>query len=204
MNGSTRRPADLAWLAVCLGGSLGFVGLSTVPGLLEWVLCLGYIAGVLAAFVVVPVGFVAILVVTVKRRWHVVWPRRETLRTCAVAVAVAAVLGFARVPMRVGFELSRRAFEFQSLDPPRRIGGRARPFTAGRIGLYSVDSWATDDGGGVFFRTGSHGDGIGPDIVSYGFCVDPNPQSSPYGAAGYTLRDLGNGWYQFSASDDWF
>lgn len=42
------------------------------------------------------------------------------------------------------------------------------------------------------------------ETTSWGFVHRPNQEGSPFGAAGYRLRRLGDGWYWFVADDDWF
>jgi len=72
------------------------------------------------------------------------------------------------------------------------------------LGIYHVDEWASDQRGGVYFRTGTGPDGIGPDTMSYGFVYRPNREGSPFGASHYMVRRLGGDWYWFRASNDWF
>ena len=67
-----------------------------------------------------------------------------------------------------------------------------------------VDEYTADPRGGVYFRVHRGHDGIGPDVMSYGFVYKPNRIGTPFGAAGYHLFRLGNDWYWFRASDDWF
>ena len=72
------------------------------------------------------------------------------------------------------------------------------------IGPYKINDCFVDERGGTFFRVHSGGDGIGPDIMSYGFCYKPNRHGTPFGASGYRTYPLGEGWYWFQASDDFF
>jgi hypothetical protein len=72
-----------------------------------------------------------------------------------------------------------------------------------QIGPYWVDRYGTDRRGGVYFRTHTGPDGIGPDQMSYGFAFQPNDQGTPFGNAGYQFRHLFGDWYVFAASDDW-
>ncbi|WP_139228486.1 hypothetical protein [Planctomicrobium piriforme] len=66
-----------------------------------------------------------------------------------------------------------------------------------------MKDYATDPRGGVSFRTHTSPDGIGPDTMSYGFAYHPNGEGTPFGAAGYQVRRLQNGWYWFMTSNDW-
>jgi hypothetical protein len=72
-----------------------------------------------------------------------------------------------------------------------------------QVGPYRVDRYATDERGGVFFRTATGADGIGPDEMSYGFAFRPNGRGAPFGNARYRQRHLFGDWYAFAASDDW-
>jgi hypothetical protein len=71
-----------------------------------------------------------------------------------------------------------------------------------RLGVYSVDRYAADPRGGIYFRTHAGPDGIGPDTMSYGFAFWPNREGTPFGKAGYGLSHMVGDWYCFSASND--
>ena len=71
------------------------------------------------------------------------------------------------------------------------------------VGPYCVDRIAVDRRGGVFFRTHTGPDGIGPDQMSYGFVLTPNDQGTPFGNAHYRRFHLFGDWHTFAASDDW-
>ena len=86
-----------------------------------------------------------------------------------------------------GLRLVREA----ALRSPRRIGPLA---VAPR----------RDSRGGLYFRTLSAGDGLGPDVISYGFCYRPNSEGLPFGAACYSLSRLSHDWYSFAASNDYY
>jgi hypothetical protein len=108
------------------------------------------------------------------------------------------------VPRRAAFWWSRPAFEALVANAPvdgyAQFGGAV----AGWVGLYHVDRYAVDRRGGVYFRTHSGPDGIGPDTMSYGFAYRPNAVGSPFGRAGYRVSRLAGDWYVFRASDDSF
>jgi hypothetical protein len=70
------------------------------------------------------------------------------------------------------------------------------------LGVYFVDRYAADTGGGVYFRAHAAADGIGPDTMSYGFAFRPNPEGTPFGGAGYRYTHVADDWYVFSASND--
>lgn len=95
------------------------------------------------------------------------------------------------LPRRIAFECCRSSFQ-------KMVEGENRD----SIGPYSIDAHATDENGGHYFRVYSGGDGIGPDVTSYGFCFKPNQHQSPFGSAGYKIFRLGDDWYWFLASGD--
>jgi len=71
-----------------------------------------------------------------------------------------------------------------------------------RAGPYLIDRYGADKRGGVFFRTATGLDGIGPDEMSYGFAFRPNAVGTPFGESSYSLSHLFGDWYSFSVSDD--
>jgi hypothetical protein len=128
-----------------------------------------------------------------KRRW---WG----VRSFAVAV-VAIVLVAWQVPLRLAFVVCESEFRRLAEAGPSEDW---RDQELGRqIGLYSVDRYAADRRGGVYFRTHAGTDGIGPDTLSYGFALRPNGEGTPFGNAKYHLNPLFGDWYVFAASNDW-
>lgn len=65
-----------------------------------------------------------------------------------------------------------------------------------------MDRYGTDGRGGVYFRTATGPDGIGPDRLSFGFAFRPNAEGSLFGDARYELGHLFGEWYWFAVSDD--
>jgi hypothetical protein len=121
--------------------------------------------------------------------------------TASIAVLVVCLaLVLTGLPRRIAFILSRTAFErYVATAPASGSGGEP----LGRLlGAYYVDSYAADPRGGVYFRTHSGADGIGPDTMSYGFAYRPNAQGTPFGRAGYRCSRVSGDWYEFSASND--
>lgn len=55
--------------------------------------------------------------------------------------------------------------------------------------------------GGVYLRVSSSSL---LETTSWGFCVRPHATTTPFGAAGYAKLALGDGWYRFTANDDWY
>lgn len=105
------------------------------------------------------------------------------------------------VPRRIAFFLSRPAFEKWLVTHPATTNKLQSINT--KFGIYQVDEYFAGKQGDRYFRVYSHGDGLGPDTVSYGFAYQPNSENSPFGNANYKIYRLGNGWYWFQASNDW-
>ncbi len=106
------------------------------------------------------------------------------------------------VPRRIAFAASRSAFERHFAQTAQPENGPA--LLNRRLGVYQVDQYSVDPRGGTYWRVYSGADGIGPDVMSYGFCYNPNSKGSPFGAAHYRTFRLSDGWYWFRASDDWY
>lgn len=128
-------------------------------------------------------------------------PTRRNTNCFAAALLLAAVtfiLALSPVPMYIGLAISVAGFE--ALIPTAPVGMRGEP--PGWVGCYYVDHYAADGHGGVYFRTASHPDGIGPDTVSYGFAYRPSREKCPFGRTRYHVAPLFGDWYQFEVSDD--
>lgn len=103
------------------------------------------------------------------------------------------------IPRRIAFTAHRSSFDALLANAP----APGRPVALHkRVGLYQVDAVAVDSRGGTYFRTGIGSDVI--DTLSFGFAKEPNNKGTPFGAAKLVLRPLGNGWYWFTVSDDWY
>jgi hypothetical protein len=127
-------------------------------------------------------------------------------RRCWVVCApVIVILSFGLIPTgiprHIAFYLSQPAFQkYVSTAPVSEYQDKA----LGRLlGFYYVDRYGADPSGGVYFRTHSGADGIGPDIMSYGFAFRPNPEETSFGRAGYCYSHVVGDWYVFSASNDY-
>jgi hypothetical protein len=120
---------------------------------------------------------------------------------CIVILILSFVLIRTGVPMRVAFLLSRPSFErYAAMGTASEH--KSEPLERW-LGVYFVDRYAADAGGGVYFRTHAGADGIGPDTMSYGFAFRPNPNWTPFGSARYRLTHVAGDWYSFSASNDY-
>ena len=102
------------------------------------------------------------------------------------------------VPRRIAFAACRGQFEKHLA-----AAQAGTPSAPAWMGIYRVDECRADERGGVYFRTGTTADGIGPDTLSYGFAYKPNTNGSPFGAARYRAYPLLGDWYWFQASNDW-
>lgn len=106
------------------------------------------------------------------------------------------------LPRRIAFAVSRSSFERLVAQAPQSAE-YATPLNQW-CGVYRVDEYAADPRGGVYFRVYTGADGIGPDQMSYGFVHQPNAEGTPFGASRYRVFRLGNDWFWFRASDDWY
>src|SRR5262249_19033363 len=116
-------------------------------------------------------------------------PRPQSWGACAVTVTVIALVlvGF-EVPRRVVFALCRA--EFATLVDGAPVGGFGGEDMQRQLGPYWVDRYGAAPRGGVYFRTNTGPDGIGPDTMSYGFAYRPNRTGTPFGNTRYALPRL--------------
>ena len=190
-------------LVVVIVCSLLILFLSIWPGLLADIVLIA----ILFSIIWVPILLVAIAVTTFimyrRRRKGASrpFPPRQAVAIPVVIVVTLALLRM-HAPQRIAFTLSRPAFDaaISSVPTSEHVGIPANL----RFGVYKVDEYAADPRGGVFFRVHRGHDGIGPDIISYGFVFKPNRHGTPFGAASYATRHLAGDWYWFRASDDWY
>ena len=126
---------------------------------------------------------------------------RSRRRAVVAAAVVAATLALAwgDVPVRIAFWASSGAFDELAAAVPPAAPGKTMPLYR-QAGLYGVDAHASDAAGGRYFRVGSSSL---LDTTSWGFCRNPHPDTSPFGAAGYSTTALGGGWHWFTANNDW-
>jgi hypothetical protein len=132
--------------------------------------------------------------------WRTSGRRRWGLWSAAILFGTLALLWF-RVPQRVAFAFC--SSDLEPLADQAAAEGSLEPHAGFRVGPYWIDDYAGDERGGVFFRVRTGPDGIGPDIMSYGFARRPNREGTPFGNAQYQRCHLFGGWYAFAASDDW-
>jgi hypothetical protein len=128
-----------------------------------------------------------------RRRW---WG----VRSAAVMFGTMALLWF-DVPQRSAFAFCAPDLRL-FVDEAPLCEGREGVSLGQQIGPYRVDRYAADKRGGVYFRTATGPDGLGPDRMSYGFAFCPNWRGTPFGNARYSHRHLFGDWYVFAASED--
>jgi hypothetical protein len=127
-------------------------------------------------------------------------PNRRWFKVAIATLILSVVLMMNGIPRRVAFALSRPAFQQHAAKAPvSEYNGEG---LGRRLGVYYVDRYAADPRGGVYFRTHSGADGIGPDTMSYGFACRPNREGTPFGNAAYRYAHVVGDWYEFSASND--
>jgi hypothetical protein len=187
--------------ALTVLGGVGLLTLAVWPGMVEVVVC-GFPFGcgclvALAAWSLLLFGLALADLFDrpdppARRRW---WG----VRSAAVMFATLGLLVL-HVPQRVAFAFCAADLRpLADAAPDGDIGGVG----LGRsVGPYQVDRYGADGRGGVFFRTATGPDGIGPDQMSYGFAFRPNGQGSPFGGSSYRLSHLFGEWYAFSVSND--
>lgn len=192
--------ANLAVVLVLLACLLALTS-SVYPGVLNDLVFLAILLSFIVAPVVGIIGSITLFVLVWRGRL-----KGAAIRWGHVAAVIAILFGTyillkKYVPRRIAFATSRSAFEqLVAQAPASDCQGSTLDK---RLGVYRVDEYAADPRGGVYFRVYSGSDGIGPDVMSYGFCYNPNPEGTPFGAAHYRRFRMGNGWCWFRASDDW-
>ena len=182
-------------------GAIGLLGLAVWPGLLEDVIlgiplfCVSLPLLTFWFVMLVALGFRDLASVRETRsRRH-----RWGILSAGIMFSTIALL-YLHVPQRIAF-----AFCYADLQelvdnaPADEFRGKE---IGRQIGPYRVDRYGADQRGGVFFRTATGPDGIGPDQMSYGFAFRPNGKGSLFGNSRYSQRHLFGDWYVFAASDD--
>lgn len=126
--------------------------------------------------------------------------RRWGLWSAAIMFVTLALLWF-HLPQRIAFALWASELEAAA----EKVAAEQSPAHHGPIqaGPFRIDDYVRDERGGVFFRTRTGPDGIGPDTISYGFAFRPNTEGTPFGNAQDKHHHLFGAWYAFAASDDW-
>ncbi len=175
--------------------------ISIYPGALNQLLFVALVLAIPAASILAVMTLILVVFVFIRGPrggWRAgEFPWRYATVTLLMLITTYCALRL-YIPRRVAFAACRSSF--QRLVDEGAVNDRE--FNR-RIGPYRIDECLVDERGGTYFRVYSSLDGIGPDEMSYGFCHEPNPDGSPFGAADYQTFRLGNGWYWFRASNDW-
>ena len=129
-----------------------------------------------------------------KRIQHKIWPY------LLLATAVVLLL-ISYVPTRIAVWCVQSKLQQMAANAETWTNKSELPDVT--VGLFETDDYGSDERGGVYFRTLTGPDGIGPDLVSYGIALKPNKEGSPFGNARYRLTHLFGDWYRFEASDDY-
>jgi hypothetical protein len=124
--------------------------------------------------------------------------KRRFPKSYVILVALVFVLLLCRIPTRIALWTCSTGFGPLLRQPPVQPEAVEKS-----VGLFKVDRYAKDPRGGVYFRTATGADGIGPDTMSYGLAVRPNAEGSPFGNAYYDTYHLFGDWHTFEASNDW-
>jgi len=193
-----------AWFYVTVLGGLGLEQMSIIPGGLE---------KRIIEFPFVLIGlplFLGWFGIPFLLGLHDIWiwlfrfPRpigkRWGIRCTGLVLFFCIVLASNVLKVAV-FSLFQDHFQQLSKEAPDKRD--FNDFANQKIGPYLVDQYRDDNRGGVYFRTSTAPDGLGPDTISFGFAFRPNEKGSPYGNAYYTHAHLFGDWYTFSASNDW-
>jgi hypothetical protein len=180
-------------------GALLALGMSIWPGVLEEL-----VFGFLFVCVVPPLlacWWFLLVAVTIldlpresgdnRRRWGLY---------ALIAAFITVGLLWLHVPQRAVFFLY--CSEFRRLADDQPADGQRRWELQRRIGPYFIDRWGRDRAGGVYFRTHTAPDGIGPDFMEYGFTLCPVHDGVPFGRTRHRVRNLFGDWYVFEGSDD--
>ncbi len=189
-------------LCLTILGTCLVLGLSILPGALNDLLLIVVLFSVcwLPVIAVGSLIFGVILYRMQKQERLTCLPMKEAI-AIPVVIFIGLVLLVYYVPRRIAFRANLSAFEALAANAPSSEYGGV-PINA-RLGVYQVDEFAADPRGGVFFRVYSGSDGLGPDIMSYGFVKHPNQSGTPFGAAHYKAFRMTGDWYWFRASNDW-
>jgi hypothetical protein len=197
------KTVSIVVLVISAACCASLLTLSLWPGTLDNL----FLLAVLTAVFWVPlagIGAFVLLALAVRMVIKGAKGSRASLLRLVVAGAVlllSLALVLTHIPLRLAFTFGRPFFEqWVESAPASQYGGEA---LNRRIGMWRVDEYAADPRGGVYFRVGTGPDGLGPDTMSYGFALKPNPEGSPFGNAHYRRSRLTGEWFYFRASDDY-
>jgi hypothetical protein len=179
--------------------ALTLLGMSVFPGVIY-----STILSPLGFFIALPLlgGLLLCIAIGAARDWSHGRPFSSSFGfLSAILVVATGALVWLQVPRRIAFSISRPSFD--TFIRAGEIPSENQPFEQ-RFGIFPTEAIRRDSRGGIYFRTHHCGDGLGPDEMSFGFAYQPNPTTSPFGAAGYRMHRVSRDWYSFSVSDDYY
>ncbi|MEO1560708.1 MAG: hypothetical protein AAFS12_14135, partial [Cyanobacteria bacterium J06632_19] len=172
-------------ITVCIA----LLAISIYPGAFGSSLFAFLLVSIICIPIFVIVGIFALIVLGrrgIFSKMNISW---RLVRGIAGIVFLSCILLKFYIPRRLAFLASQSAFE-QIIVSGKITSNR-------QLGLYKVDKYAVDSGGGKYFRVKTSGDGFSPDVTSYGFVYQPNRKASPFGNANYQVFYLYGDWYWF-------
>jgi hypothetical protein len=197
---STNRSNSAARIAIALTALVcaAALRLNVYPGALEDFSFAGICLFIALAPLAAVAGFVWLAVLARQGKLKAALPSWRTSGIVLGIIVVTCALIALDVPRRIAFAASRT--EFEPLLARAGVSDYQGTALDRQLGLYRVDRFAADPRGGIYFRVATGRDGLGPDVMSYGFAYRPNPQGTPFGAAHYAFHSLRDEWYWFCAS----
>lgn len=194
MSVAERARIGLVSLA-CLAALL----LDVYPGLLGDVLARGILMAVCMSPIVGLVLLILLIGEAMAGRLRRLRLNLKVIKWEGAIMLVTLALLVLNVPQRIGFALSKGAFEslLASLD----VSIKGHVNVQHRVGVYFVDKVDIDSRGGVFFRTRAVEPFLGFGVTSSGFAHQPRPDSLPLGATHYDSSPLGDDWHVFTAAE---
>jgi len=182
---------------------VGLIALSLRPSLASRLFDLAFFTALfwVPAFCIAGIVVFVLLVRSLVRDWKQSMPVVGLFLLSGIVGVVCLIIAVSGVPRRIAFRAS--VGDFRSLCSSAQESEYMGNELNRRIGVWTVDRYAADPRGGVFFRTGTAMDGISPDTMSYGFAYRPNTNGTPFGNAKYWISEVAPDWYHFRVSNDW-
>ncbi|AFY56464.1 hypothetical protein Riv7116_4024 [Rivularia sp. PCC 7116] len=178
-------------ITVCIA----ILAISIYPGALGSLFFALLLVSIICIPIFIVVGIFALIVLGRRGLFSKVNISWRLVRAISGIVLLSCILLQFYIPRRLAFLASKSAFE-QIIASGKTASNR-------QLGLYKIDKYAVDSGGGKYFRVKTIGNGFSPDVTSYGFVYQPNRKASPFGNANYQVFNLYGNWYWFEASNDY-
>ena len=123
---------------------------------------------------------------------------RTLARPVTISLLTLVAIGF-DIPLRAVFIVNQPTFE-KMVDDRVVTGHSLCP----AIGPYHIDECRVHRDGGTYFRVHTGPDGLGSDVVHYGFCHWPCKSSSPFNVDGYCFTHIRHDWYWYWYRVEWY